>query len=242
MARQSVGRFTRNAALTGVHDEASPGGFYGAEDPLIEMRVLELLATRLCHELSGPVAAINNGIELLGDEDFEPGPPPGPGFIHDAIALVGDSARRARNRLQFYRFAYGFSGLGAITGPAPHVLADGFFAASHIVCDYAESARSMPSDWQKLACNLLPVAADTLPRGGRLALSGGPLTIEAAGETAALSPEVRAALTPATPITEITARTIQPYFASLLARGLGHRLIATTEPGRVRLTAVAADF
>jgi histidine phosphotransferase ChpT len=231
MSRQALERFTPDAALLGA------GG------PLIEMRILELLTARLCHELSGPVAAINNGIELLCDEDLEPGSPPGPGFIRDAVTLVSDSAHRARNRLQFYRFAYGFSRLGgASTGPAPHELAAGFFAAGQIVCNYAESARAMPPDWQHLACNLLAVGADTLPRGGQLALSNGPLTIEAIGEAAALSPEARSALMLTTPTTELTARTVQPYFAGLLARVLGCRLIATAEPGRVRLTAVAAGI
>ena len=208
--------------------------------PLIEMRILELLATRLCHELSGPVAAINNGIELLG-EDLEAGSAPGPAFLRDAVALVSDSARRARNRLQFYRFAYGFSGLGGNTGPAPHELAAGFFDQSHITCDYADSARMMPLDWQKLACNLLPIAADALPRGGRLALSGNPLAIEAVGGTATLSAEARVALMLTTPIAEVTARTVQPYFSGLLAKGLDCRLIATAEPGRLRLTVLAAD-
>jgi histidine phosphotransferase ChpT len=213
--------------------------FFRADGLLIEMRILELLTTRLCHELSGPVAAVNNGIELL-DEDLESGSLPGPGFTRDAVALVSDSARRARSRLQFYRFAYGFSRLGASTGLPPHELANGFFAASRIACDYAESARMMSLDWQKLGCNLLPVAAETLPRGGRLALSDNPLTIEAAGEAAALSPEARAALMLDMPISELTPRTIQPYFSGLLARALACRLTTTAEPGRVRLTAIAA--
>ena len=37
------------------------------------------------------------------------GSSPKPAFLHDAVALVSESARRARCRLQFYRFAYGFS-------------------------------------------------------------------------------------------------------------------------------------
>jgi histidine phosphotransferase ChpT len=68
----------------------------------IDLRVVELLAARLCHDLIGPVAAIGNGAELLADEE--------PDFLQDAIALVGESARKANRRLQFYRFAYGFSG------------------------------------------------------------------------------------------------------------------------------------
>src|SRR5712691_824923 len=80
----------------------------------IDLRVVELLAARLCHDLIGPISAISNGVELLADEE--------PEFARDAVALVGDSARKASGRLQFYRFAYGFSG-GRLAGPAPYQLA-----------------------------------------------------------------------------------------------------------------------
>src|SRR5215813_6347624 len=77
-------------------------------DSAVPMRVLELLTARLCHELSAPIAAINNGVELLTGEDMDPEASPETSFMRDAAALIGDSARRARSRLQFYRFAYGF--------------------------------------------------------------------------------------------------------------------------------------
>jgi histidine phosphotransferase ChpT len=204
------------------------------------MRVLELLTARLCHELSGPVAAINNGVELLAEEDMAPGSSPGTSFIRDAIALVGDSARVAGSRLQFYRFAYGSKQIATGAGPRPHELARSLFAASRIVCDSVESIQELSASCQKLVCNLLPVGADGLPLGGRLVLTAHPLTVEAVGEGAALSPEVHAALNLKTPIPELTARTVQAYFAGLLANSLECSIFVTTGPGRVRLTAVAA--
>ena len=80
-------------------------------------------AARLCHDLIGPVAAIANGVELLGEDD--------PDFVRDAVALVGNSARKANARLQFFRFAYGFGG-GGLAGPAPHQLAAEYFAETAI--------------------------------------------------------------------------------------------------------------
>jgi hypothetical protein len=65
----------------------------------VDLRVLELLSSRLCHELISPVGAINNGIELMGEDD--------PDFVKDATKLIASSARTAGNRLNFYRFAYG---------------------------------------------------------------------------------------------------------------------------------------
>jgi histidine phosphotransferase ChpT len=242
MPLQGAERFTADPAFISTDDRAasSRDGVQDARSQLIDIRLLELLTARLCHELSGPVAAINNGIELLFDEEPGPGPSVTPGFLRDAVALVGESAHRVRNRLQFYRFAYGFGGRGANTGTAPYELASGFFAATRIACDYGEGSRKMSLEWQKLACNLLPVGADTLPRGGRMLLTDNPLSIEAVGEAAALSPEAQAALTLTTPIAELTVRTVQAYFTGLLAKALDQRLITNAEPGRVRLTAIPA--
>lgn len=200
---------------------------------VIDIRVLELLTSRLCHEISGPIAAINNGIELLAEED--------PDFQQDALALVGDSARRASSQLQFYRFAYGFSCDSAMVGTAPQDLAKLFFAPTRMACDYSDGVRALPLASQKLACNLLLVGAEILSRGGSLALSDSPggLDLQATGDGAFLSPEVSAALMVATPVSALTSRTIQPYFTGLLAGALGWRLSHRAEPRGVRLTAVA---
>ena len=189
----------------------------------IDLRVVELIAARLCHDLIGPVSAIGNGVELLADED--------PEFVRDAVALVGDSAHKASRCLQFYRFAYGFSGSG-LAGSAPHLLAAELFVDTAIECDYRAEARTLPLREQKLACAMLAVAAEGLPRGGRLVVSLGAigLQVEASGAGPGPSPEVRAALTLATPTAELTSRTVGGYFAGLLAEELGWRLAIADRP------------
>ena len=230
MARQGTDRFTQTIGFARAVDrEASARGpELAAVGGTVDPRVLELLIARLCHELSAPIAAINNGIELLAEED--------PGCLNDAMALVGDSARRAGSSLQFYRFAYGFARGGKSAGPTPHELAVRFFDAGRITCDYPDSVQTLSPDSQKLACNLLLVGTETLPRGGRLLLTDDPLSLEAIGEAAVLTSERHAALSLTTPIAELTPRTIQAFFTGLLARALGCRVIGTQEPGRVRLT------
>ena len=116
-----------------------------------------------------------------------------------------------------------------------------FFAATRVACDYIDSARALPLACQKFACNLLLVGAEILSRGGRLALSDGPgtLDLQAIGEGAFLSSEASAALMVATPVSALTSRTVQPYFTGLLAGALGWRLSHRTEPWGVRLMAVA---
>jgi histidine phosphotransferase ChpT len=204
---------------------------------ILDMHVLELLAARLCHELIGPIAAVNNGVEVLAEGDAD--------FAADAMQLVGASARRAGARLQFYRFAYGFTSRGGFSGPPPHELASGYFEATRIACDYDDSARMLPLEWQKLGCNLLLVGAEALPRGGNLSLRAGSSGPELAvsGGAASLSPEVGAAIGLLCPVSELSARTVQGYFTGLVARALGCRLFSiSTEPECFRLaTAALAD-
>lgn len=197
-----------------------------------DLRLAELLAQRLCHELIGPIGAIGNGVELLGEE--------GGDFGKDAIALVGDSARRAGNRLQFYRFAYGFGRGAASTGPAPRDLATALFEETRIVCEYPQSVAALPPEWHKLACNLLLAGAEGLPRGGRLILAAGLAGPElaAAGEGAQLPPQTLAGLALETAVAELNARTVHAYYTGLLAAAAGCRLVvAEAAPGAFRLAA-----
>jgi histidine phosphotransferase ChpT len=200
----------------------------------VDLRVLELLAARLCHDLIGPVAAIGNGVELLAEED--------PDFVRDAVALVGESARKANRRLQFYRFAYGFSG-GELTGPAPHQLASALFADSDIACDYRASVRALPLEWQRLACNMLAVASEALSRGGGLVVDAGAVgpELEGVGKGAGPSAQIRDALTLATPLGQLTSRSVGAYFTGLVAAGLGCRIVVDAQPGSFRLAVAAAE-
>jgi histidine phosphotransferase ChpT len=206
---------------------------------LVEMRVVELLNARLCHELVSPVGAINNGVELLGEED--------PDFVRDAIQLIGQSARKASQRLQFYRFAYGTnvsaSGSGAPAGGRD--LSLGLFEETKVRCDWQAGAATLPSDWQRLACNMLVLAGEALPRGGsvvvrplRAGVSG--IEVVAEGESINITPEMRAALEPAAPVEQLTSRTIQAYFAARLAGQLGAVLaLIEAEPQRAMFRAAA---
>jgi histidine phosphotransferase ChpT len=188
----------------------------------IAFRVLELLNARLCHELVSPIGAINNGVELLDDDD--------PDFARDAIKLIGQSARKAGQRLQFYRFAYGTTAsAGGGAGGNGRELALGLLEGGKVACDWSADAAALPVEWQRLACNMLVLAAEALPRGGTVTvrpLAAGASGIEVAGEGEAvnLSPELRAALEPGMPVDQLTSRSVHGYFTARLAALLGARL------------------
>jgi len=201
----------------------------------INMRVSELLTARLCHDLAGPIAAVGNGAELLDDDD--------PDFVRQAATLIADSAGAAARRLQLFRFVYGFSA-GAIAGPPPHVLASEYFAAGPVACDYPDAARHLDPAWQRLGCNLLIVAAEALPRGGKLMLTveeAGTVAVAAIGDGAGPSAETADALALQAPVEALTTRTIGAYCAGLLAQSLGCRLRIAAAPGGFRILCEAGE-
>src|SRR5256885_16016927 len=98
----------------------------------VDLRVLELLSSRLCHELISPVGAINNGIELMDEDD--------PDFVKEATQLIGNSARTAGRRLDFYRFAYGSGRAG--TG---RDVAMGLLEGGKARCTWDDAVNDLPN-------------------------------------------------------------------------------------------------
>ncbi len=78
----------------------------------------------------------------------------------------------------------------------------------------------------KLLLNLVVLGLESLPRGGRLGValdhsSGCEITVSAAGEGAALREESAGAIAGEIDLEALTARSVQGYFVSYLAKALG---------------------
>jgi histidine phosphotransferase ChpT len=195
-----------------------------------DIRVLELLSARLCHELAGPISAVVNGVELMTEDD--------PDFVADALRLVGSSARTASRRLQFYRFAYGSppgEGTSAMIG---RDLALKYFEDGNIACDWPAAEADRPFAWQRLACLFAILGAEALPRGGTVSLRGGDrhLTMVAEGDTVRLTPEAHAGLEPDAAIDNLTARGVHAYLCQSFVAELGLTVAAiVAEPRRLRV-------
>jgi histidine phosphotransferase ChpT len=203
---------------------------------LIDLKIVELLSARLCHELVSPIGAIANGVELLGEDD--------PEFVREAMALIAQSARKAAQRLQFYRFAYGSLATGGSAGADPRELVVGLLDGGKVSCEWGADSLALPAGWLKLASNMVLVAAEALPRGGAITVAGGSSTaprleVSASGEVVNVTKEGRAALTLEAGIDELTSRTVHGYFTARLAEALGAAL-SLAELGTNRLGLIAA--
>ena len=204
----------------------------------IDLRILELLCGRLCHELVSPVGAINNGVELLGEDD--------PDFVKEAMALIGQSARKAGQRLQFYRFAYGTGGGSGAAAVDVRELTAALLEGGKVRCDWQPTAVALPLPWRRLACNLVVVAAEALPRGGTVTVgtpsAGAGVQVAAEGDGINLTPELREALGDSVAIDALTARTIHAFYSARLAAALGAQLtLSQPEERRALLTAAAHE-
>ncbi len=188
------------------------------------LRVAGLLASRLCHDLVGPLGAVCNGLELLAEDDA---------MANEALALAQRSAKRAASRLQFFRYAFGAAGGEPNFGPAEaRPIALNLLNSGEIAIDWPESKDSgLPAGVGRLLLNLTLLAAECLPRGGSIRVALGPnrIGIEAKGPQARLSGETTAAIADTVLPAQLSARTVVGYYVRQLITSLGGRLDVVDE-------------
>lgn len=177
-----------------------------------------LLCSRLCHDLMSPVGALNNGIELLADEQD-------PEMRERCLELLAESARTTAAKLKFFRLAFGSAGgfgeavdsaeaKGALQGLLG---SDGRIELGWMVAD-----DKLAKGATRLLLNLAMIAGDALVRGGRLDVGAETadgsieIAIRAEGPRIALDPAIRDALLDDSDAIE--ARTAGAWLARSLAR------------------------
>jgi histidine phosphotransferase ChpT len=128
------------------------------------IELASLLCSRLCHDLLSPVGALNNGIELLADEQD-------PEMRERCLELLAESARASANKLKFFRLAFGAGGgFGdQIDTREARTALEGLYGADkHIELGWIVADDRMSKGAIKLLLNLAMIAGDALVRGGRL--------------------------------------------------------------------------
>ncbi len=193
-----------------------------------DLKLAELAVARVCHDLVGPVGAIINGVELLAQ---------GKGALDaEVVGLIGDSARAASARLQFYRTALGTASLHSQPNPLTEArrLAAGLFASSRAKLDWPQGESTNETAVGRVAVrvmlNLVAIALDTLPRGGAVAVAanftdaGPSYVVSARGAEARLAGDIHAALEGRLALADLGPRTIAAYLAERLTQAQGGRL------------------
>ncbi|MBU6442559.1 MAG: histidine phosphotransferase [Alphaproteobacteria bacterium] len=195
-----------------------------------------LLVSRVCHDLVSPVSAVGNGLEVLADERDA-------GMRADALALVTSSAEQVAARLKFSRIAFGAAGAVGAELDLTEVcrLIDGVFLGTKMELAWQAPPLNWPKNWAKLLMNAALVVADSLPRGGRIAVetSEDPaaprFTVRGTGLNARFREDSERAARGDD--TGVESRSIQAFFTYKLARALNAGLTLTALDGAVEVAA-----
>ncbi len=206
------------------------------------LRLAEMLCTRLCHDLTGPIGAVNNGAEFLSEEGFN--------LQGQAVDLITTSAFSAVARLQFYRIAYGrVKDHGEASLADNQRLAADFFVGSKITLDWPDtqadaSGVSISMRMMRLLFNLLIIASASLLKGGKITVriigNAGEKKVEvkAEGEAVKWDKETEQVLTTSMDISEVSPKNVQFFLTRQLADELQAEVGIQADTGAVSIHAV----
>lgn len=203
--------------------------------------VVDILLSRLFHDLIGPVSATVNGIELV--EEFSNTGTDSIG--REAMELIGSSAKQSADRLSYFRLAFGDAGNGGEHGlETVRRLADAYLGSRRIPLDFSTNAvddeKPAPGIVKTILATIF-LMADALPRSGTVHVDidvdlGWTTVITALGPGAAIEDGCIAILTgddsPARP----TTRTVIGVIVEHTAARFGMRPEVESEPDLARIT------
>lgn len=198
--------------------------------------VLELLASRICHDLISPVGAINNGVEFLSEA--------GPDEQEDGLDLISHSAAAAAAKLQVFRIAYGAGGRDPNIKPedvqrafGAMVAADGKISQMWDPFGNLGPAKPHPQAFCKMLMVGLMLAAECLPKGGAVGARAGEeneTLFIAEGTGATIRENVEEALAQKIPVADLDPRLVHPYSIGVLAEHYGYRIsLKSREEGKI---------
>ena len=204
-----------------------------------DLVISELLASRLCHDLVGPISAISNGMELL-EEDL--------GMDDEAKGLVAGSAQQASTLLRFFRIAYGVGGSVGAELQQIKDLAAGFCSYRKVTVNWhSDGVAMLPDNLGKLLLNLIVVASEALPRGGGIEMtlgqetSGYSVSVAAVGSEVGLRDETLSGLASGISVAALTPRSVHAFFLyQLVERMNGCFSLHTDEPGCLNISVLLA--
>nr|WP_251133873.1 histidine phosphotransferase family protein [Rhodomicrobium sp. Az07] len=120
-----------------------------------------LISSKICHDLAGQIGAINNGLELLEEENDED-------TRFYALELIQNSAKAAWAQLDFNRLAFGVSSsLGALV-PVQHIeqVARRYLENGKRRLHWQANVSEIEKEHARLLMALLGVSINALPAGG----------------------------------------------------------------------------
>lgn len=206
----------------------------------MDVNIVEVLCSRLCHDLVNPVGAIRNGMELLEDAG------PDGGFAGEAVRLIAHSADQADHRLKLFRLTYGRAGRDARDFRDARAAAGDWLAGGRTRLDWPDDALSHTLAARpgvaKLVLCLVVSAEEALAVGGVVSVAGrgdtgsGTVEVTATGRDVRFSTEMEAALTGRATSPEPSPRTVHAHVTAAFASAYDMGIGVSSSPSRLVLT------
>ena len=200
----------------------------------MRMEFTELLCAKFCHDLAGPVGAVNNGIDFLNYDDKQ--------MQERAIELIEMSSKQAINRLTFLRQAYGFLQDSSETGISNiRTLVTNFFYKSKVNVNFFidKDIEKVDRNILKLILNLTIIASTAIMYNGLLVThdktNNLSVSVEGIGNTNKIEPEVLSILDGKN--TEITTRNVQCIYTKNIANAINYKFSTSSINDKVTFTA-----
>lgn len=209
----------------------------------MDIRIIEFLASRMCHDLISPIGAVHNGIEFLQETGAEEG--------DDAIGLIAYSSNQASARLQMFRMVYG-AGVKttALELSDIYETMDGYikgddkikqsWSPEDILTD------SLPSSgFCKMLLSTLLIAYESLPKGGDIKVvknGEGEVLVHASGENAQPRQGTEKGLAGDLDLDDMDPRLVHSYVTHIMGNSYGYTVkVKDVKDSLVTLSLAASE-
>jgi histidine phosphotransferase ChpT len=191
--------------------------------PPTDLELAALISSKICHDVIGPVSAINNGLEILDEEDDDQAK-------NYALNVIRNVTETASARLQFARFAFGAAGSAGsqIDLGNAEKLSRGLIGEGKHKLVWKGKPGPMEKDKVKLLLNLVAAAPTAIPRGGEIEVNitgtlESPTFLVRCRGVGARPPQYLGDFVNGPP-PQIDAMSIQAYYTLRLAASSGMRM------------------
>ncbi len=211
------------------------------------LTITQVLCTRLCHDLAGPIGAVAAGVELVGDDPSQ--------VDAETLQLLANSSAAAARKLKFLRIALGTGGAASALKDFQTTVVHYFEAiagpsgAARVTWpvdeDLASIAKVAKGQGAQILANLILITSEVVPRLRDVVVtvalnsSAVTLSVEAKGDISShLDPrrELVAVLeNPSQAV--VTPKTVQALYTCELVAQSGGALLAEATQGGMKVAA-----
>lgn len=196
----------------------------------INITVLELLSSKICHDLISPVGAVANGVEFLEEMGADAG--------SDVTDLIAYSAKQSSSKLQAFRMAYGAGGADSGIKPEDvHKLFGSLIELDGKITQNWDPYAPIGPEYERppalgkvmMLCFLTCIEA--LPKGGEVTVTpegSEMLTITAKGADAGLKPLSLKALNGDMTVEGLDPKLVHGYMVNHVATSYGYEINCTS--------------